>query len=486
MGVSNHLLTFVRGLLTVLKWIGAVVAVVILIVAGLFAYGRLRGPDAAGRAALAALQPARTPPAGRNAFPVLWLSSWPVPDDQLQAVTAADLRHLHALVAQPVPKNPAAAAARANGIDNYVSVAQARWPAPSQPDMESLCGWSVPDCLGFVAGHRTAVAAALAQAALPLHRAQQLTQADFLWNELPPDPFYVYRFMAVEYGLMPGNWELLQPVWLTALADRFVRGEQVAALTDTCTAIGTWRRLHQGTNDLPYAMGTARFAGDDIRLAAAMLAQLPPDTPTPAACAQALRPVAAADVDSCAWAQRLQAASMANLDRMITNAQRQKGHPWLWFDRRQSRAWLAEMYDPLCRPSLDARLLADDPAAATLPSLLHLDVAGCVSNLIPCVMDAIGRSPLRDLYRQEIQKTADYAAHLRLGAALLALRAPPAVAGPTLAQRYAALPADLHSPGHVSGISAGGRTLYVVDRWRPFRPDARFELPLPVAAAAAR
>ena len=475
MGLSNGLLPFVRGLLTVLKWIGAVVAVVILIVAGLFAYGRLRGPDAAGRTALAAMQPARMPPAGRNAFPVLWLARWPVPDDQLQAVAAADLRHLHALVTQPVPKNPAAATARFNGILNHVSVAQARWPAPPRPDMESLCGRSVPDCLGFVAGHRAAVAAALAQATLPLHRVQQLTQADFLWNELPPDPLY---------GVMANAWGPLQPVWLTALADRFVRGEQVAALTDTCTAIGTWRRLHQGTNDLFDAQMTARFAGDDIRLAAAMLAQLPPDAPTPAACAQALRPVAAADVDSCAWAQRLQAASMANLDRMIASGQAQKEHTWFWFDRRQTRAWLVEQYDPLCRPSLDARLLADDPAAAALPSLPHFDVAGCVSNLIPCVMEAIGRSGLRAFYSDEIQRTADYAAHLRLGAALLALRAPPAVAGQTLAQRYAALPADRHSPGHVSGVSAGGRALYVVDRWRPGRPEARFELPLPVAATA--
>ena len=416
------------------------------------------------------------PPAGRNAFPVLWLSRWPVPDDQLQAVTAADLRHMHALVMQPVPKNLAAATVRANGIENYVPVAQARWPAPPQPDMESLCGRSVPDCLGFVEGHRAAVAAALAQAALPLHRAQQLTQADFLWNELPPDPLY---------GVMAGAWRPLQPVWLTALANRFVRGEQVAALTDTCTAIGTWRRLHQGTNDLFDAQTTARYVSDDIRLAAAMLAQLPPDTPTPAACAQALRPVTAADVDSCAWAQRQRASSMANIDRMIASGRAQKEHPWLWFDRRQTRAWLAEQYDPLCRPSLDARLLADDPAATALPALLHFDVAGCVSNLIPCVVDAIGRSGLRAFYSDEIQRTADYAAHLRLGAALLALRAPPAVAGQTPAQRYAALPAALHSPGHVSGVSADGRSLYVVDRWRPFRPDARFELPLPVAATAA-
>ena len=477
MGVSDQLMTFVRELLTVLKWIGAVVAVVILIVAGLFAYGRLRGPDAAGRAALAAMQPARTPPAGRNAFPVLWLDHWPVPDDQLQAVTAADLRHLHALVTQPVPENRAAAAARFNDIQNYVPVAaQARWPAPPRPDMESLCGRSVSDCLGFVAGHRTAVAAALAQAALPLHRAQQLIQTNYLWNEWPPDP---------RFGFVLGPFGSLQSVWLTALSDRFVRGEHVAALTDTCTAISTWRRLHQGTNDLFDAQVTAQYASNDIRLAAAMLAQLPPDTPTPASCAQALRPVTAADVDSCAWAQRQRAASMANLDWMIRSAQRQKEYPWFWFDRRQSRAWLAEMYGPLCRPSLDARLLADDPAAATLPSLLHLDVAGCVSNLIPCVMDAIGRSGLRSLYSDEIRKTADYAAHLRLGAALLALRAPPAVAGQTLAQRYAALPADLHSPGHVSGVSADGRSLYVVDRWHPFRPDARFDLPLPVAAAAA-
>ncbi|MDE2177293.1 MAG: hypothetical protein KGJ50_03200 [Xanthomonadaceae bacterium] len=476
MGVSGWLLPFARGLLTVMKWIGAVVAVVVLIVAGLFAYGRLRGPDAAGRAALAAMQPTRAPPAGRNAFPVLWLAGWPVPDDQLQAVTAADLRHLYALVTQPVPKNLAAATVRANGIDNYVSVAQARWPAPPLPNLESLCGWSVPDCLAFVTGHRAAVEAALAQAALPLHRARQLAQTGFLWNELPPDP---------RYGGMGNAWGPPQWVWLTALADRFVRGERVAALTDTCTAIATWRRLHQGTNDLSYAMGTAAFVSDDIRLAAAMLAQLPPDTPTPAACAQALRPVTAADVDSCAWAQRQQATSMANLDWMIGNAQTGKAHPWFWFDRRQASAWLAEQNAPLCRPALDARLLADDPAAATLPALFRFDLAGCVSSLIPCVLDALGRSSLRALYSDEIQRTADYAAHLRLGAALLALRAAPTVAGQTLAQRYAALPADLHSPGHVSGVSADGRSLYVVDHWRPSRPDARFVLPLPVAAAAA-
>lgn len=477
MGVSSWLLPFARGLLTVLKWIGAVVAVVILIVAGLFAYGRLRGPDAPGRAALAAMQPARAPPAGRNAFPVLWLAGWPVPDDQLQAVTAADLRHLYALVTpQPVPKNRAAATVRANGIQNYVSVAQARWPAPPLPDMRSLCGWSVPDCLGFVAGHRAAVEAALAQAALPLHRAQQLTQADFLWDELPPDP---------RFGVILGPFGSLQSVWLTALADRFVRGRRVAALADTCTAIATWRRLHQGTNDLFDAQLTAQYASNDIRLAAAMLAQLPADTPTPVTCAQALRPVTAADVDSCAWAQRQRAASMANLDWIIRSAQRQKEYPWFWIDRRQTRALQAEQWDPLCRPPLVARVLADDPAADTPPSLLHLDVAGCVSNLIGCLMEAIDRSGPRDFYSDEIQRTADYAAHLRLGAALLALRAPPAMAGQTMAQRYAALPADLHSPGHVSGVSADGRSLYVVDRWRPGRPDARFVLPLPVATAAA-
>jgi len=357
-------------------------------------------------------------------------------------------------------------------------VAQARWPAPPQPDMESLCGRSMPDCLGFVAGHRAAVAAALAQATLPLHRAQQLTHTDFLWNELPPDP---------RYGVILGPFGSLQPVWLTALADRFVRGEQVAALTDTCTAIGTWRRLHQGTNDLFDAQTTARYASDDIRLAAAMLAQLPADTPTPATCVQALRPVTAADVDSCAWAQREWATSMAFLDSIHAILQAQKGHPWFWFDRRPAQAWLAERNAPLCRPSLDARLLADDPAAATLPTLFHFDLAGCVSSLIPCAtVAADNRTSLRDSYSQQIQKTADYAAHLRLGAALLALRASPAVAGQTLAQRYAALPAELHSPGHVSGISADGRSLYVVDRWRPGRPGARFELPLPVAATAAR
>ena len=473
MEMREGMLQFARALLTVMKWIGAVVAVVILIVAGLFAYGRLRGPDAAGRAALAAMQPTRTPPAGRNAFPVLWLARWPVPDNQLQAVTAADLRHLHALVTQPVPENLAAATARANGIMNYVSVAQVRWPAPPELSISPRCEWSVSDCLGFVARHRAAVDAALAQAALPLHRAQQLTQADFLWNELPPDP---------RYGGMGNAWGPPQWVWLTALADRFVRGDRVAALTDTCTAIAAWRRLHQGTNDVSYALITARYVSDDIHLAAAMLAQLPADTSTPAACMQALRPVTAADVDSCAWAQRQWATSMAIIDSMIASGQAQKDHPWFWIDRRQAQAWLAEEYAPLCWPPLDARLLMDDSAVAVLPPMLHLDVAGCVSNLIPCALDALGRSSLRALNGDEILSSADYAAHLRLGAALLALRAPPAVAGQTLAQRYAALPAAMHSPDHVSGVSADGRSLFVVDRRQP---KARFELPLPIPTAAA-
>ncbi len=477
MGVSSWLLPFARGLLTVMKWIGAVVAVVILIVAGLFAYGRLRGPDAAGRAALAAMQPARAPPAGRNAFPVLWLARWPVPDDQLQAVTAADLRHLHALAKMPDPATAALLAARARRIVGYVSIARERWPAPPAPPRAGLCALLLDDCLGFVASHRAAVEAALAQSALPLHRVQQLTQTDFLWNELPDGPASIW---------LSEGWAPLQPVWLTALADRYVRGQRVAALADTCTAIGSWRRLHQGSNDWVFTDVAANFAGDDIRLAAAMLAQLPADTPTPATCAQALRPVTAADVDSCALAWRERANAMAFIDAMIAMAQAQKGHPWLWFDRRQAQSWLAERDAPRCRPSLDAQLLDDDPAAATLPTLFHFDVAGCVSSLIPCVtVAADNRRVLRAFYSDEIQRTADYAAHLRLGAALLALRAPPAIAGQTLAQRYAALPADLHSPGHTSGVSVNGRSLYVVDRWRPGRPDARFVLPLPGPAAAA-
>ena len=477
MEMREGMLQFARALLTVMKWIGAVVAVVILIVAGLFAYGRLRGPDAAGRAALAAMQPTRTPPAGRNAFPVLWLARWPVPDNQLQAVTAADLRNLHALANVPEPATAAAFAARDRRILDYVSIARERWPAPPAPSRTGLCKLPLGDCLGFVAGHRAAVEATLAQAALPLHRAQQLTQADFMWNELPAGPANIW---------LSGDWAPLQPVWLTALADRFVRGDRVAALTGTCAAIATWRRLRQGSNDWVFAMVAAKFAGDDIRLAAAMLAQLPADTPTPAACAQALRPATVADVDRCALAWRDRANSMAFIDSMIAMAQAQKGHPWFWFDRRQAQAWLAERNAPRCRPSLDARLLNDDPAAATLPTLFHFDVAGCVSSLIPCVtVAADNRLVLRAFYSDEIQRTADYAAHLRLGAALLALRVPPGVAGQTLAQRYAALPAYLHSPGHASGVSADGRSLYVVDRWHPGRPDARFVLPLPIATAAA-
>ena len=476
MGLSNGLLPFVRGLLTVLKWIGAVVAVVILIVAGLFAYGRLRGPDAAGRAALAAMQPTRTPPAGRNAFPVLWLARWPVPDDQLQAVTAADLRNLRAMAYVPEPMTATALAARERRIAGYVSIARERWPAPPAPSRADLCTLPSGDCLGFVAAHRAAVEAALAQAALPLHRAQQLTQSDFVWNELPDGPASIW---------LSEGWAPLQPVWLTALADRFVRGDRGAALTDTCTAISTWRRLRQGSNDGVFATVAAKFAGDDIRLAAAMLAQLPADTPAPAACAQALRPVTAADVDSCAWAQRSYAAFLANIDNIIARGRAEKmGLWWLWIDREQSAAGYAQAQAPFCRPAMDARILADE-SAADVPPPLSYGMVDWISNAIGTALVGISRRGLRSGYADVVERSQDYAAHLRLGAALLALRAPPVVAGQTPAQRYAALPADLHSPGHASGVSADGRSLYVVDRWHPFRPDARFELPLPVAAAAA-
>lgn len=111
-------------------------------------------------------------------------------------------------------------------------------------------------------------------------------------------------------------------------------------------------------------------------------------------------------------------------------------------------------------------MLNDDPDAATLPTQFYFDVAECVGNLIPCVRVASdNRLVLREFDRDEIMRTADYAAHLRLGAALRALRAPPAeVARQTLAQRYAPLPADLHSPGHTSGVSVNVHSLYVVDR----------------------
>ena len=122
MGMPQGLMHGVRGLLTVLLWIGAVVAVLILIVAGLFTYGRLRGPDAAGRAALAVLQAPRAMPPGRNAFPILWLVRWPVPDDQLQAVTATDVR---ALLAAAAPMF-AAFAVPARRIPYPVSITQTR------------------------------------------------------------------------------------------------------------------------------------------------------------------------------------------------------------------------------------------------------------------------------------------------------------------------------------------------------------------------
>lgn len=78
-----------------LKRLGVGVLIVVLVLAALWTWSRLRGPTAEQREALALLE-APNAFEGRNAFNALWVLRYDVPEGEVEAVVEADMAALAA------------------------------------------------------------------------------------------------------------------------------------------------------------------------------------------------------------------------------------------------------------------------------------------------------------------------------------------------------------------------------------------------------
>lgn len=479
---------WLRRTLKSLAWIGGTLFVLVATVFAIGAYGRLRGPDARARAALALMQQHLPPPPGANAFPVLWLWRWPVPEAQLTTVTDADMVRLRQLVEGPTD-NPAWSmfqrntAVRMAGFD-FITTAQKQWPAGPFPDAASLCPLrsdaGTLDCVAYVQTHAHDVDAALAQASTPLRRAAELAETSHMWTALPGSPL-------LATDALRGAGPLAQ-IALTQDAQRFLAGDTGAALAGACRSVLTWRRLYSHNNRALFGEIAAAATDANLQLMAAMLARLPAGTAIPPACLQATAPLEASQVDLCTSTHRRFRRHVLS-NRMLFQGKstpRDRLAAWLLFDPALDTAADAERDAPFCEPGFVAQALAHpDRLRAPVP---RFGIARCLGSLWSCLF--LASNGATEAQRQYFQWRAlgvsNLAAHLRLAAALLALHQAQAVPGRTLAQRYAALPANLHSRHHSAGVDADGRGLYVQNLTATGYPPRRFDLVYGIGAQPAR
>jgi hypothetical protein len=436
-----------------LRWIGYVIFATLAIIAMVFVAYRIRGPSRAQRAALALMQQDWRPKHGTNAFPLIWYAGYDVPEDEIERRYADEVASVRAAQVDPVVRHvPAAAKLAEAGADS-----------------RALCDRGGAGCLAKARANADAMRAALATFPAIRGRARAFEAADYYWNDFPVD----------SDALLTATPTLVQRVWLSGYALDYAAGNRAVALAGACANLGAWRRMHRGTNSLIGSMVAISYADSAMRLFADMLAALPANEPAPESCAEALKPIEAADVDRCAE----MAGEFAFLQRGLSIEARRAHDPtvswseragtWLMFNLPQARGWLAEQDARYCEQP-PKTLLADTPRPAS--TLRRTEQLECISSVLACMLSDIA-APALDNYDE---RTLDYAAHLRLAAALLWLRETPGAT--PLGQRFEVRPDTLRSPGHDSGYDASRRVLFVNNMHgspeEPFRlvvavPDAR-------------
>ena len=426
-----------------LRWLGWTLLAALVVLIGVFAYYRVRGPTAEQRAAYARIAVDREPKQGRNAFPVLWYLAYDVAPEEADAKLRAEI----ADVERRLARDPSLFA-----LEPFAT----KLPEASA-DRESLCAANGAGCVAKAMADPDSLAHALAAFPVLQSREAEFERSDFYWNPFPVRAFVMP--VATDSGV--------QSIWLSALALRYANGEHAAALAGVCDNIGAWRRVHRGTNSEIMDATAARNVDAGLRVFADMLAATPHDAPVPAACGAALEAVAAADVDRCA----ILANQLAMNDAMLLAESQEsqesrfdRALSWVLFDREQTRGWNAEVDALRCgEPALE-RMLRDEPLdAKAVPVVSHR--LECISSAIGCMLVAIGAPAINP-----DRITLDLAAHLRLARTLLWLREGDAPAS----SRFADRPADLRSGSRASGVDEAARVVFVGDL-RP-GPRERFEL----------
>lgn len=431
-----------------LRWIVYLVVATIAIVVIVFGAYRIRGPSRAQRDALTRMQKDYRPKHGTNAFPLLWYVEYDVPDEEIEARYDAEVK----------AERAASATRSASKAPPLSHEPDAKKLAEADADSAALCTRTAEGCLARAREETASMRAAVAQFPTMRSRAKAFEAADYFWNDFPPDSaaYITVKSLTAER------------IWLTAYALQYVDGDRTGALAGTCAQLGAWRRMHRGTNSLIASMTAIASAEGALRLFADMLAALPGGEPVPDACASALRPIEAADVDRCAE----MAGEFAFLEGVVFYAATQAVAPdaswlehagqWTLVNAPQSQGWLAEQDARYCEEP-PTSLLAD--VLRPMSSFRRTTELECISSVLTCILSETAE-PAFDGYDA---RTLDYAAHLRLAATLLWLREHP---GATFDQR----PESLRSAHHASGYDAANGVLFVENLYRP--QNGRYTFPI--------
>ncbi|WP_101925813.1 MULTISPECIES: hypothetical protein [Luteimonas] len=428
-----------------LKRLGVGLLIVVLVLAALWTWSRLRGPTPEQRAALALLE---TPNAfeGRNAFDAIWVLPYDVPDAEIAAVADADMQALtEAAQIRDEPLSFTTVAARYPDLD------------PAQRTV-TPCGADGAKCLSQVYAALDEYASLVGDNARLIERVEALASYDHHRSRLPPD----HRAPFPPFTLL--SWPI------TAHAVRFAQGDRAGAIEATCRGITTWRRIGVRSDTLIVRMLGIWLATEGYgALLARMVAELPRDIPLPSSCEAALAAPVAADASICP-AMRGEFAWSMGATEAIPEMRRHTWWSWLVLDRDGFRAFMAEQ---MITPCIDQGIPLQIDYRRVFPanSVPLWRRFECIANSAGCIVGDISGPG----FGSYVWRAQDQNARLQLLATLAWLREQPDDG--TLAERLARRPAAMRSPARDITVTADGRSLEIAqyDTTR----GATWSVPLP-------
>lgn len=453
---------------TTFKWVGLVLAGMLLLGLVLFGVARLMGPSPADRAALDQMGE-RQMPAGRNGFAALWLLPWDVPQAAQETIAREDDARFRPEDMWPEEGDPPQmkvfnSAAAESYADLRINDPQATLYCPSRSD-----------CLQRVEADREGYARLLQRDERLLDRIDAVAGYDHLTNPFAPG-----------FGHNMPAWNLLSRI-NTRRAHDFVRGELDVALAGTCRDASMARMLLRDADGfMPSMVGLGLLEGR-IQLFAEMLSRLPAGHPLPAVCAQAFALPASAEFGLCRlmggeW--RYSSTVLPRLDERESWRQgRNRLVAALTYNREKFDAEQARFMQQSCGEEAMATLAAEQPLP--MPQPIERDARqwfGCLDNLGGCSGQVIAANIAAPAYRDFAWRHQDARARLRLLNALLWLRAN-RDPSKTLLQQVASLPEAISAGSRGIRVGAGGATLEI-DLYSS-KPSPTWSLPLSLERAAA-
>lgn len=367
----------------VMRWLGVMLLLVLLVTAALFAVARLAGSSAEQREALALLEAEDELP-GRNAFPLLWLLEYDVPESQWQAIVDEDVALINDALRQ---LESSEAGFGEHDVMPQQSVADGRFPRLSVADDDPpYCAMRDFDCIGKVRANRDAYAQRLAQEQVLIGKVRSLADYGHYRSQLPPSLHGpIPRFSGIRIAL-------------AANALDFVDGRVDAALASTCRDTLAWRRMSVHGDSLIVSMIGSAMVNGNAQNFARMLAELPRHHVLPAECAEAFDPDTL-PVDLCP-AMRGEARYSASM-LLSREAVPSSMFAGLLYDAQGTRAMLAPTLAHACTDDVRQRMKIDAPIPFSPQpgSLWRLECAG---NLAGCVLADIA-APAHHGYLERMQ-----------------------------------------------------------------------------------